>query len=104
MQKCRVLDCPNNDPSKLDRSLTFHRIPNDPYYRQKWLENLGMEDLTQTDNFYVCNIHFDENDFQLDHSNHLSAQWRSRPIADQFVFVLMGSWVGLFSSLFVLIP
>lgn len=74
MQQCKVFDCLTNsqDHRRLaNDSVSFYKLPRDSYFRRIWLENCGRDGETNTDNFYVCDLHFCKDDFDVNYCKYL---------------------------------
>lgn len=66
--RCAVGTC-NNSFRKFSPQdtnyISFHRFPKDEKLRKVWIKACFRKDNFNPDSSYICNIHFEENDFEL---------------------------------------
>ncbi|XP_026333360.1 THAP domain-containing protein 1-like [Hyposmocoma kahamanoa] len=67
MPRCSVLECRNNSGIKnITRGgITYHRFPQDPFRKEKWIEATGRQNWMPTKLSTICSNHFNENDFVI---------------------------------------
>ncbi|XP_047517496.1 epidermal growth factor receptor substrate 15 homolog isoform X3 [Pieris napi] len=63
MVNCSIIGCKSYSERK-EPNITFHRFPNEPYFKNKWTECTGRLNWHPTQNARICSRHFGINCFQ----------------------------------------
>jgi len=64
VHKCAAFGCKSGYKSnENDNSVTFHRFPNDPELREKWMRANPRKDFVPTKHSRLCSLHFHPSDF-----------------------------------------
>ncbi|XP_022818985.1 uncharacterized protein LOC111351319 isoform X7 [Spodoptera litura] len=67
MPFCSVLEC-KNDSSRKNRNnggVSYHRFPDDPIFKEKWINATGRLTWFPTKNSTICSQHFKDEDFTI---------------------------------------
>ncbi|XP_015918200.2 zinc finger protein 521 [Parasteatoda tepidariorum] len=63
--RCAVVGCHNNLVD-CDDTIQYHRFPDDPKIRRKWVHFVGKEEQLNPNTSHICSIHFKSDDYEKD--------------------------------------
>ncbi|KAL0895580.1 hypothetical protein ABMA27_011678 [Loxostege sticticalis] len=71
MPYCAILSCKNStrNVGRNNGNVSFHRFPNDPSIKEKWIDATGQKNWFPTKYSTICSIHFTEESFAETNKN-----------------------------------
>ncbi|KAL0861114.1 hypothetical protein ABMA27_009613 [Loxostege sticticalis] len=71
MPNCAILSCKNSTKNvgRNNGNVSFHRFPNDPSIKEKWIDATGQKNWFPTKFSSICSIHFNDGSFAETNKN-----------------------------------
>ncbi|KAL0902132.1 hypothetical protein ABMA27_000076 [Loxostege sticticalis] len=71
MPNCAILSCKNSTKNvgRNNGNVSFHRFPNDPSIKEKWIDATGQKNWFPTKFTTICSIHFNDGSFAETNKN-----------------------------------
>ncbi|KAL0852565.1 hypothetical protein ABMA27_016998 [Loxostege sticticalis] len=71
MPNCAILSCKNSTKNvgRNNGNVSFHRFPNDPSIKEKWIDATGQKNWFPTKFSTICSIHFNDGSFAETNKN-----------------------------------
>ncbi|KAL0821356.1 hypothetical protein ABMA28_005945 [Loxostege sticticalis] len=71
MPNCAILSCKNSTKNvgRNNGNVSFHRFPNDPRIKEKWIDATGQKNWFPTKFSTICSIHFNDGSFAETNKN-----------------------------------